>query len=81
MTATAQTPAAAATPPASVAGWFFADRVNLPLVTEPDAGPNAPTPTHHDRQLAIINLPLFPDRNWSAEWFSWLALNDFAATG
>ena len=22
-------------------GWFFADRINLPLVTEPDTGPNA----------------------------------------
>ena len=61
-------------------GWYFADRVNLPLATEPDTGPNAPTPTKMIGQLATINVPLFPDRNWSAEWYSWLALNEFAAT-
>jgi membrane-associated phospholipid phosphatase len=63
------------------AGWFFADRVNLPLVTEPDTGPNAPAPPEPIGQLATINLPHFPARNWSAEWYSWLALNDFAGTG
>jgi hypothetical protein len=64
------------------AGWFFADRVNLPFITELDTGPNAaslttPTIGH----LPIINAPKFPDRNWSAEWYSWLALTDFVVTG
>ena len=62
------------------AGWFFADRVNLPFVTEPDTGPNAPNPPVSIGRLRIINAPKFPDRNWSAEWYSWLALNDFAQT-
>ena len=63
------------------AGWFFADRVNLPLVTEPDTGPNAPSPPAPIGRLPIINLPHFPARNWSAEWYSWLALNEFVGTG
>jgi membrane-associated phospholipid phosphatase len=63
------------------AGWFFADRVDLPLVTEPDTGPNAPNPPVTIGQLPTINLPHFPARNWSAEWYSWLALNDFAGAG
>jgi len=61
-------------------GWFFADRVNLPLVTEFDTGPNAPAVPTPIGQLPIINLPHFPARNWSAEWYSWLALNDFVGT-
>ena len=64
------------------AGWFFADRVNLPFVTELDAGPNAASLTAPTiGQLPIINAPKFPYRNWSAEWYSWLALTDFVATG
>lgn len=63
------------------AGWFFADRVNLPLVTEPDTGPHAPSPPEQIGQLPTINLPHFPARNWTAGWYSWLALNDFAGTG
>lgn len=62
------------------AGWFFADRVNLPLVTEPDTGPNAPPPPTTIGQLPIINRPSFADRNWSAEWYSWLALTEFVTT-
>src|SRR5262249_25072611 len=62
------------------AGWFFADRVNLPLVTEPDTGPNAPSPPEPIGQLPTINFPHFPGRNWSADWYSWLALNDFVGT-
>lgn len=62
------------------AGWFFADRVNLPFVTEPDIGPKAPKPPKAIGKLPIINTPKFPGRNWSAEWYSWLALNDFAQT-
>ena len=61
-------------------GWFFADRVNLPLVTEPDTGPNAPSPPEPIGELPTINLPRFPARNWTAEWYSWLALNDFVGT-
>lgn len=65
------------------AGWFFADRVNLPLVTEIDTSPTLVVPPQPKPigQLPIINVPHFPDRNWSAEWYSWLALNEFAATG
>jgi membrane-associated phospholipid phosphatase len=59
-------------------GWFFADRVNLPLAAEFDTGPNAPAVPTPIGQLPIINLPQFPARNWSADWYSWLALNDFA---
>src|SRR5262249_66707 len=59
---------------------FFADRVNLPLVTEFDTGPNAPVVRTPIGQLPTINIPRFPARNWSAEWYSWLALNDFAGT-
>jgi membrane-associated phospholipid phosphatase len=62
------------------AGWFFADRVNLPLVTEFDTGPNAPAMPTPIGQLPIINLPHFPARNWSADWYPWLALNDLAGT-
>ena len=61
-------------------GWFFADRVDLPLVTEPDTGPNAPNPPVTIGQLPIINQPRFPARNWSADWYAWLALNDFCGT-
>jgi membrane-associated phospholipid phosphatase len=61
-------------------GWFFADRVNLPLVTEFDTGPNAPVVPTPIGDLPIINAPHFRDRNWSADWYSWLALNDFAGT-
>lgn len=65
------------------AGWFFADRIDLPLVTELDTGPNAPVPPAPPvpiGQLPIINQPSFPARNWSADWYSWLALNDFCGT-
>ena len=64
------------------AGWFFADRVNLPLVTLPDSGPFAAAPPRMIGQLTIVpDIAGFPPRNWSAEWYSWLALNDFATTG
>ena len=62
------------------AGWFFADRVNLPLVTEFDTGPNAPAAPTPIGQLPTINRLHFPARNWSADWYSWLALNDFAGS-
>jgi membrane-associated phospholipid phosphatase len=64
----------------SSGGWFFADRVNLPLVTAPDTAPGTANPNKMIGVLPTINIPLFPDRNWSAEWYSWLALNEFAAT-
>lgn len=62
-------------------GWFFADRINLPLVTKFDTGPNAPSPPKAIGNLTIVNQKQFLDWNWSADWYSWLALNDFAATG
>jgi membrane-associated phospholipid phosphatase len=64
----------------SSGGWFFADRVNLPLVTAPDTGPNVPASAPMIGSLPIINVLNFSDRNWSAEWYAWLALNQFAAT-
>jgi PAP2 superfamily len=60
-------------------GWYFADRINLPLVTECDTGPNATVPPKAIGQLTIVNQKHFFDRNWSADWFAWLALNDFAS--
>lgn len=63
------------------AGWFFADRVNLPRVTEPDTGPSAVPPQTIGQLTIIPDIARFPNRNWSADWYSWLALNDFVATG
>lgn len=61
-------------------GWFFADRVNLPFVTAPDSGPNN-VPVQTIGQLTIIpDIARFPSRNWSAEWYTWLALIEFAAS-
>lgn len=60
-------------------GWYFADRINLPLVTEFDTGPNA-EPANTIGQLRN-NQQHFLDWNWSADWYAWLALNDFVATG
>jgi hypothetical protein len=62
------------------AGWFFADRIDLPLVTELDTGPHSSTPPLPIGQLLLINQPRFPARNWSADWYSWLALNEFVGT-
>ncbi len=64
----------------SSAGWFFADRVNLPLITTPDTGPNKPVPPVMIGDLPRIRISRFPDRNWSTEWYSWLALAEFART-
>jgi hypothetical protein len=61
-------------------GWFFADRVNLPLVTAPDHKPGTTTPNVMIGKLDPIKIKNFPDRNWSAEWYAWLALNEFVGT-
>src|SRR5215469_11557449 len=53
-------------------GWFFADRIDLPFVTELDRGGQ---PIAKQR----IAIGTFPTRNWAADWYAWLALNDFAA--
>jgi len=58
-------------------GWFFADRVNLPFVTEPDQAPLTANPGKMIGALPIINMSRFPDRNWSSEWYAWLVLNEF----
>jgi hypothetical protein len=60
-------------------GWYFADRINLPLVTEFDTGPNA-TPANTIGKLRN-NQRHYLDRNWAADWYAWLALNDFVTTG
>jgi membrane-associated phospholipid phosphatase len=53
-------------------GWFFADRVDLPFVTELDA---------NDQPIAgnRINIGKFPLRNWAADWYAWLVVNEFAS--
>ncbi len=61
-------------------GWFFADRVNLPFVTAPDTGPNAVPPGTIGQLTIIPDIARFPARNWSAEWYSWLTLIEFAAS-
>ena len=53
-------------------GWFFADRIDLPFVTELDSNDN---PIKDQR----VVIGQFPPRNWSAEWYAWLALNEFTA--
>jgi membrane-associated phospholipid phosphatase len=54
------------------AGWFFADRIDLPFVTVQSNG------------TAIAKQRLapkhFPEQNWSADWFAWRVLLEFAAT-
>jgi membrane-associated phospholipid phosphatase len=54
-------------------GWFFADRIDLPFVTELTSGG---TPIAQER----ITPPAFPERNWSADWFAWRVLLDFTQT-
>jgi hypothetical protein len=54
-------------------GWFFADRVDLPFVTELDSGGNRIS----DQR---IDVAIYPLRNWSADWYAWLALTDFVGS-
>jgi membrane-associated phospholipid phosphatase len=54
-------------------GWFFADRVDLPFVTETTSS-GVPIATE------LVAAPVFPDRNWSADWFAWRVLVDFVQT-
>ena len=61
-------------------GWYFADRVDLPFVTTPDSGPRSVPPQTIGQLTIIPDIVRFPARNWSAEWFSWLALIEFAAS-
>ena len=61
-------------------GWYFADRVDLPFVTTPDSGPRSVPPQTIGQLTIIPDIMRFPARNWSAEWFSWLALIEFAAS-
>jgi membrane-associated phospholipid phosphatase len=53
------------------AGWFFADRVDLPFVTVRSGGTFI-----QQNRLAPAS---FPDQNWSADWFAWRVLLEFAA--
>jgi PAP2 superfamily len=61
-------------------GWFFADRVDLPLVTALDSGPLAVAGQAIGDLTITANVARYPARNWSAEWFTWLALIEFSAT-
>jgi len=56
-------------------GWFFADRVDLPFVTELDGNDNP----IKDQRLGLV-IGQFPLRNWSADWYAWLVLNEFLAS-
>jgi hypothetical protein len=51
-------------------GWFFADRIDLPFVTELDSD-NAPIKNQR------ILIGQFPPRNWAADWHAWVALTQF----
>ena len=48
------------------AGWFFADRVNLPFVTARDRKPGSSNDEYHDRAAGhAIKIKNFPEWNWS----------------
>jgi hypothetical protein len=53
-------------------GLIFADRVDLPFVTA-EYAPGKPIAGQR------INLATFPDRNWTAQWYSWRALTEFVS--
>jgi hypothetical protein len=53
----------------SAAGVFFADRVDLPFITEPGV----------DQQLTARRT--FGERNWSADKAAWRAVADFGVSG
>nr|WP_294552717.1 phosphatase PAP2 family protein [uncultured Rhodopila sp.] len=57
---------------AASAGWFFADRIDLPFVTVQSHG------TYIAKQR--LSPKSFPEQNWSADWFAWRVLLEFAAT-
>ncbi len=54
----------------AIGGWFFADRISLPFVTELDGNDNP----IKDQRIVIGQFPL---RNWTADWYAWLALTEF----
>jgi hypothetical protein len=49
------------------------DRVDLPFVTVDDP----PSVFISDQR---INIPVFPEKRWSAEWRAWYALSEYVAT-
>jgi hypothetical protein len=51
------------------AGWTFADRVDLPFISEGSLAQQR------------LNVGSFGDRRWAPEWAAWLTLADFATTG
>jgi membrane-associated phospholipid phosphatase len=57
----------------SSGGWFFADRVDLPFVTALDSSDNRIS----DQR---IDVTIYPFRNWSADWYAWLALTEFVGS-
>ncbi len=54
-------------------GWFLADRIGFPFVTVLD---------NTGVRIAENRFPVttFPERNWSADWYAWLALNEYVTT-
>ena len=66
-------------------GWFLPDRVDLPFVEEfddPTPTPSDPTPAPVPikEQLRKDAALKFQPRSWSARWYAWLVLMDFAET-
>jgi hypothetical protein len=57
----------------AIGGFFFADRISLPFVTELDGNDNP----IKDQRIIIGQFPL---RNWTADWYAWLVLNEFATS-
>lgn len=58
---------------AASGGWSFADRIDLPFVTEVTS---SGAPIAQER----MSPPAFPERKWSANWFSWRVLVEFTRT-
>jgi hypothetical protein len=51
------------------------DRVDLPFVTVTVDGPDPKKPIKISDQ--IIDISVYPDRRWSAEWRAWYALSEY----
>ena len=61
-------------------GWFFPDRVSLPFVTTSNTEPGPPLKTDKPIGQSRVAVRNFPQRNWSPEWWAWVAVGEFAGT-
>jgi hypothetical protein len=55
-------------------GWFIEDRSDFPFVTEAD-------PSGVPLEGQVRNLASFGERTWTARWWAFLVLHDFAVSG